>query len=122
MVCGWFAPQWDTPINAEMYGKQDTEALAIPLLSMKRNILRRHVCEYRNALLIVGTSEVGKYKRLGVVTIDVDNDVNFEAALLGSGKRLSVDEKAARAAARAERYDRFMHIMEETEKRTITLV
>ncbi|EUC40949.1 hypothetical protein COCMIDRAFT_40810 [Bipolaris oryzae ATCC 44560] len=119
---GWSAPQWDTPIDAEIYGKQDTKALAIPLLSMKRNVVRRDVCQYRNALLIAETSEIGKYKRLGVVTIDVDNDVDFETAVLDSRKGLSVDEKATRATARTERYDRFMQVLGEMETHTITLL
>lgn len=77
---------------------------------------------YKNTLLIEATSELDIYKRLGGTIIDVGKGISWKALLFTLYWDRTEDEKAVLAAARAERYGRYMQIMKAMEKRTITLI
>lgn len=114
----WYSPQWDTLFDASNHQKQRSEALVIPLIMMKRKLSSRHSWRFSNSLMIVETSEVGKYRRVGVA----EPGIQAPVPLSDSDTESSEDKWTERARERERDYEHFLHIMDQMEKRTITII
>ncbi|USP74957.1 hypothetical protein yc1106_02231 [Curvularia clavata] len=114
----WYSPRWDSPLDATTHGKQHTEALAIPLIMPKRKMKSKYARRFINSLVIERTSEVGKYRRVGVVELGLQAHATWSATDTES----SEDEMTERGVEGERNYERFIQIMDHMEKRTITLI
>lgn len=116
----WHSPHWDTLTDAVKYGNQSTEALAIPMIMMKEETIGTYSGRYTNSLVIVETSEIGKFMRVGVATIGPLTDLAH--ATSWSLQSSEYEEQKEISQRRRRSQERFMQMMEQMDKRTITLI